>query len=357
MVAIVPESVDGKWIMSQTKFKRGIIQSRGLGDILIALPIARSYYLQGEEIHWPVCREFYGSVVNSVPWVTWYSIETDREGRFFVETPLQIFAENGVDPDEALYLYHYLNTLPEQTDPELFNILKFDQYKYQIAGVPFIDKWTLGDCIVRNITREREFAASLNLPELYCVTSLKGSSMAVNLDVGTFLDPEVAVVDVDSNITDNIFDWLGVLEGAASIVCVDSAMANLVDLMKISGPELYWIRRSPWDLTPVLGQQWTVVPTNLPIKEPQRVDPAAEAEKKQQAIASANRPPAAANQGSGSLYSHVPFETNKSKVPTSFMSAVKQPQSKPAIPQAPTPQFKQGPNSAVNLLNALHNMR
>ena len=62
-------------------FKRGIIQSRGLGDIIIALPIARHYYDQGEEVVWPVCAEFYTTVRDAVPWVTWVSIETDPAGK------------------------------------------------------------------------------------------------------------------------------------------------------------------------------------------------------------------------------------------------------------------------------------
>jgi hypothetical protein len=72
-----------------------------------------------------------------VPWVNWVSIETDAAGRFFLDRPLEVFKEWGVDADEALYLYQYLNTVPELTDPEMFNILKFDQYKYQTAGVAF----------------------------------------------------------------------------------------------------------------------------------------------------------------------------------------------------------------------------
>jgi hypothetical protein len=57
------------------------------------------------------------------------------------------------------------------------------------------------------------------------------------------------------------------------------------------------------------------VPTNLPISEPTRVDPAVAAREKQ-----ARTQPGV---GSGGLVSHVPFETNKTGFPTSFMSALK----------------------------------
>ena len=292
-----------------TGIKRGIIQSRGLGDIIIALPIARHYWEAGDEIHWPVCEEFYTSVVDSVPWVKWYSIPADAQGRFFLETPLQVFAANGVDPEEALYLYHYLNTVPERTDPEYFNILKFDQYKYQISGVAFRNKWSLSYCITRDPVREESLRSALNIGpgERYALVSLKGSNFEARIDLG-WLDPAVRIIDVDAHATDSIFDWIGLLESAEAIVCVDSAFANMTDQLTIEGPTLYWLRRSPWDLTPVLGCSWLFVPTNLPITEPTRVDPAAEAAKK-------------AGKSAAGLVSHAPYSA-AGQIPTSFMGAL-----------------------------------
>jgi hypothetical protein len=298
------------------RFKRGIIQSRGLGDIIIALPIARHYFDRGEDIIWPICEEFMGSLVTSVPWVRWIPIKTDDQGLFFLDHPVQVLRDLGVDLDESLYLYHYLNTMPEQTDPELFNILKFDQYKYWVAGVPFRDKWTLKDCIVRDPAREDALRARLKLPKRYCITHLTGSSFKVDVAV-TWLDPAVEIIRLEDHQTDNVFDWISVLEGAEALVCVDSVIANMVDQLSIEGPDLYWIRRSPWDLTPVLGSSWTIVPTNLPIAEPTRVDPAVAAEAKLSAAR------ARAAQAAGGVTSHVPFQTDPSKVPTSFMHALK----------------------------------
>ena len=227
-----------------------------------------------------------------------------------------MFAELGVDPDESLYLYQFLNTVPELTDPEMFNILKFDQYKYQTAGVPFRSKWDLASCITRDPIRESMLKDSLKLDGAYAVAHLTGSSARVEASIITWLDPAVRIVNIDDHLTDNLFDWISVLEGASAIVCLDSAVANLVDQLCITGPELYWIRRSAWDLTPVLGSAWTIVPTNLPIQEPKRVDPAAMTKEK---LARAQP----ANNGQNGLTSHVPFETDKSKVPTSFMHALR----------------------------------
>ena len=309
------------------KVLRGIIQSRGLGDIIIALPIARHYYDRGEEIVWPICREFYPSVRDHVRWINWVAIDTDPEGRFFLDRPLAVFKEWGVDADEALYLYQYLNTVPELTDAEMFNILKFDQYKYQISGVPFKKKWDLGRCIERQNSGELalrdRLSRDFDLSRPYSVLHLTGSSARVDEKIVTFLDPAVQKINVDLYLTDSVFDWIGVLERAQSIVCLDSAVANMVDQLAINAPDLYWIRRSAWDLTPVLGEAWTIVPTNLPIKEPQRVDPAAEARKKSGQTSAPQQPQQPRGSVDGGLTSHVPFSVDRTNIPTSFMHALK----------------------------------
>lgn len=307
--------------------KRGIIQSRGLGDILIALPIARYYWEQGDEIHWPICEEFLPSFKDSVPWVTWHGVPTDSKGEFFVDAPLRVFAEQGVDPASALYLYHYLNTQPQMTSPELFSVLKFDQYKYARAGVPFLRKWRLGDCIVRDPDREAKLKAALNLPLRYNVVHLQGSSYSIDVAaVRAILDPAVAIVEITQQ-TDSIFDWLGVIEGAENVVCIDSVYANLIDQLQLQGPKLHWLRRSGWDLTPVLGGDWRTIPTSLPTRDPVRVDPAVEIQRMKDRMAEAGRPqpaarPQAPAQASSGLTSHVPFKA-AGKIPTSFMHAVK----------------------------------
>lgn len=289
--------------------KRGIIQSRGLGDIVIALPIAKHYHDLGDEIVWPICQEFYSSVKDSAPWVNWVPMNTDSNGAFFLETPLRVFAEMGVDVDEALYLYQYLNVRPDLTDPELYSILKFDQYKYWVSGVPFNKKWTLRECITRDYERERRLKESLNIEGPFALSHLKGSTSEAKIDIN-WLDPAVRIINIDDHATDSIFDWLGLIDEMTAFVGLDSVFANLVDSWG-SDADLYWIRRSNWDLTPVLGQQWTIVPTSLPITEAKRADPQTQAmlmEKQRQSQTS--------------LKTTVPFQSS-TPIPTSFMNALK----------------------------------
>ena len=87
--------------------KLGIIQSRGLGDIIIALPIARYWADEGYQIYWPICEPFWGSVKETVPWVHWIPIPEDSKGDFFYTEPEKRL--KAFKCDEIICLYQALN--------------------------------------------------------------------------------------------------------------------------------------------------------------------------------------------------------------------------------------------------------
>lgn len=230
----------------------GIIQSRGLGDIIIALPIAYYYHQQGWEVHWPISKEFMPNVVNHVPWVTWHAVTTDR-GSFFYDQPMKILTDLGCE--EIIPLYQALTN--HKFHEELyFQHTKFDQYKYIRAGVPFIKKWTLSECITRDRKREQQLFSQLVKSQHYAVVHLEGSDHKAQWDPSVI--PEGWQTIEITSLTDSIFDWLQVLESADSMVMVDSVFANLVDQMNMPNDK-YFIPRSHIGLTPVLGQDWTWV--------------------------------------------------------------------------------------------------
>ena len=229
----------------------GIIQSRGLGDIVIALPIAHYYHLQGWEVHWPICKEFLPHVRQHVPWVTWYAVTTDP-GSFFYDQPMRLLQKQGCD--EILCLYQALTG--HRFHEELyFQQTKFDQYKYIKANVPFLNKWKLRECITRDLKAEQALHDRLITNPQYAVLHLEGSDHRAQFDT-TMIPNDWQTVEITPNQTDSIFNWITLLERAESIVCVDSVFANLVDQLGI-GTDRYFIPRSHIGLTPVLGQDWT----------------------------------------------------------------------------------------------------
>jgi hypothetical protein len=238
----------------------GIIQSRGLGDLIIALPIALHYREQGyDEILWPICEEFMPSMTRAVPWVTWIPLKTDVYGEFFYAK-----AEKNLkyrDCEEVVCLYQYLSNRPELSDPDLFPILKFDQYKYARAGVPFKNKGRLGECIVRDPAAEKRVFDAVVDPaaEHYIVVHLEGSDVRAEFDFSEWEDNGRQIVEIRPGVTDCAFDWLGVIEGAETLFLIDSCFANMVDGLDLHRDK-WFIRRSKMDLTPVLLSDWQYFP-------------------------------------------------------------------------------------------------
>jgi len=333
--------------------KLGIIQSRGLGDIVIALPIAWQYHQEGYAIYWPICEEFIPSFRDTVPWVTWLPVPTDPYGKFFLETPLSLLADRGITAeDDLLYLYQFLSSVPERTDPDLFAMMKFDQYKYAVTGVPFSCKWELAQCITRDRAREQQLYDRVVTQDRYMVYQGRASDVAYDIDLSP-IDPAVQLIEI-TELTDSIFDWLKIIEGAETCILVDSVFANLIDQLKIcTDADLYFMRK--WnrkvDGNPVLLGDWSYISVSAPPGvQIQSIAEVAGAVAKDPAV---NRvqPANSANAGQGHSQTYTPFGATKGGVPTSFLGATKQAQQSPNPQTGPTPAKK--PNSAQHLLSGL----
>jgi len=243
--------MDGQLLMS----KLGILQSRGLGDLVIGLPIAKYYADQGNEIYWPICEPFWSSVRDVAPWVNWIPIPVDSRGDFFYSEPMKRLKALGVT--ETICLYQSLNAVPELAQVPYFQIQHFDEFKYTKAGVPFLNKWKLDECITRNPARETALYDRVVKNKNYIVTHTEGSSFKCEPDLSN-VPADWQVINITEGITDCVFDWLKVIEGAQAVICLDSVFSNIVDQLKID-VDKYWIPRSHIHQTPVLGMDWTIL--------------------------------------------------------------------------------------------------
>jgi hypothetical protein len=235
----------------------GIIQSAGLGDIVIALPIARHYYEQGREILWPVRADFLPSFRDTVPWIRWLPVPFDPGGDYLYDGPLRCLRDAGCD--QWICLYQVLSSHPELSNVPWFQTQKFDEFKYTRAAVPFSRKWTLGEtCLTRSPERERALAAKLN-PEgrPYFLVHLTSSNYRAQLQLDN-IPADWLAIDMTPE-TDCVFDWLSLMEGARMLVMIDSVFANIADQLLLPVTK-YWVPRSPIFLTPVLGAAWTILP-------------------------------------------------------------------------------------------------
>ena len=235
-----------------SKKRLGIIQSRGLGDLVIGLPIARWYADQGYEIYWPVESSFVADMWAGAPWVNWISVPYDPPGRYFYEVPMELLSDMGIT--DTLPLYQHL-TNQKFNEEKYFQYTSFDQYKYIRAGVPFLEKWNLARCITRNPEREQRLKSLVVQNPNYVVAHLEGSSAKATFDT-SIVPQDWQLVEIKPTPGYTLWDWLGVIEGAQSIICIDSVYANLIDQLKL-GTDRYFIARSHIGLTPVHGLDWT----------------------------------------------------------------------------------------------------
>ncbi len=92
----------------------GLIQTRGLGDIVIAAPIAQYYIDRGHEVFWPVDHYFYPSVEAAFPEINFIQLDKSLTASgsrgYFLDEPLHQLQMRHCDP--IIPLYSYLSGLP-----------------------------------------------------------------------------------------------------------------------------------------------------------------------------------------------------------------------------------------------------
>lgn len=239
--------------MNKQLKKLGLIQTRGLGDIIIALPIALNYHEQGYHVHWPVVDAWVEQLAAVAPWVKWIPIKPDH-GPFFYDTPMERL--KNFKCDEIVCLYQALTGHPEFSNEPWFQHTSFDRYKYIKAGMPFKDKLRLAECITRDHIREQALYNEIlgdTDTRPYVITHLNSSQQTVQYDPAIIPEGWRTI-----NISDTgyIFDWLKIIESAEVLIMTDSVFANLVDGMEIQGPERYFIPQNHIQLTPTLLGNW-----------------------------------------------------------------------------------------------------
>ena len=152
--------------------KIGLIQMQRFGDLVIALPIAAWFIRQGHEVYWPVFEPYHAAIQAAAPAVNFLPIsaaESADKGELLYDLPLARLRALGCAV--ILPLYSVLGK-GDFFDETLKNSLKFDEYKYAYAGVPFAEKWALS--LVRDPAREQALYDSLDITRPYICVHRQG---------------------------------------------------------------------------------------------------------------------------------------------------------------------------------------
>ena len=235
--------------------KLGIIQTRGLGDIVIAVPIAMYYIERGCEVYWPIDSEFISSFEYAFPKINFIPIDISLTGNstaeYFYHAPLEEL--NKKDCKSIFCLYSHLSGF-DLGHKRLQESLSFDAYKYAVANVPFQEKWNFNPH--RNPVREADLFKNLQLEpnEPYIVIQDQGSNFTANLD--ELVREEGIRIVKTTPISNNIFDWLGVFECSKSIYAVDSVYVNIIEQLKLKNDKHIYLR-SACPFTPTLITNWS----------------------------------------------------------------------------------------------------
>jgi hypothetical protein len=237
--------------------KIGLIQTRGIGDIIIALPIAQYLIRAGHEVYWPIDSRFMTSFQPAAPEIHWLAVEHPAPQQspggplsYFLDDPLSQLRAAGCDAIHLLY--SFLSDSPVAR-PDLRAHLKFDEYKYAVAGVPFAEKWHLR--LRRDREREQQLFARVAPSGQYVAAHLEGSNAALPPAAVSAFTRDLPLVRI-SALTDNVFDWLTVIERAAALIMIDSCYSNLAEQLGI-GTRKHLVLRSPALITPVYRNGWS----------------------------------------------------------------------------------------------------
>lgn len=202
-----------------------IIQPGKIGDIIICLPIANYFAQKGYSVIWPIPKYCFNMFADAVDYVSFLELKSGHKA--YVKESLNVAEENKT---EVLNLSFGFPGMEKEWHKWRSTPYHFDEYKYKIANVPFEQKWNLK--IKRSTDREQKLFNSLEIKESYLVYQNKSSDTSLNM---SWLDSENNLRKIPiEQLTDNVFDWITVLEKAEKLVLIDSCFVNLVDQLKIA---------------------------------------------------------------------------------------------------------------------------
>lgn len=242
------------------------LQPARLGDIIICLPLVKYLLNQKKKkVIWPIWESYYVQVAPLVKHYTGLQLWPIVNGLDDIDYIQRMFEKDGYV--ETINTAAWFNN-NHDISHEFSNYEngRFDQFKYEKADVPFEEKWKLD--IKRNKEREESLKNQIIdqfTGKPYIAYHLHGSGIggvqpSFNIYEQRKRYPQYDHIEV-CPITKSVFDWLGILENAQQIVCVDSCVANLIEQLNWNHPKIF-ITRSEEKLTPTLRNNWHIIEGN-----------------------------------------------------------------------------------------------
>lgn len=153
---------------------------------------------------------------------------------------------------------HY-DTIKKIWDVDFESGIPSEYQFYKIAGVPFEKKWE-SFYVERDVKGEEALEANIKLPERYVFVHDDGRYPIDDARIDSTLQKFRA----GPGLTDNLFDFRGVIERAEEVHVIDSSFMFLVDCLPYDhSKQRLFVHRyarpnATWNL-PVLKKPWTIL--------------------------------------------------------------------------------------------------
>jgi hypothetical protein len=224
----------------------GIIQPGRIGDIVIMLPIAKWYSDRGHNIIWPIASEYLDNFIGYVDYVKFFPISFDcnEARRCCIEQNCNTIVDTSFcmeGGNVSNEIYYKTNNIP------------FDEVKYNLANVPFSEKWNL--CITRDTVAEQNLFNNLVKTD-YIVKHLQSSDTYKDIDIPNPNDYQVIEITPK---TKSIFDWLTIIENAKQLFLFDSCIANMVEQLNVKTKKTYIQKRTSFVENPTIKNFCNVI--------------------------------------------------------------------------------------------------
>jgi hypothetical protein len=225
-----------------------IILPGKIGDIIICLPIAKYYADKGYEVIWPVWSYLIDNFIEYIDYVRFIPVGF----QFGVTESLRLANNNNWEILDLSFTnqdcWNNENTKNFQAQTK-----SFDEYRYELAGVTFSEKWNLS--YKRFPNKEESIFKSLQIKEKFSLAHLEGSDSRAKINFNNPLN--IPIIPIKP-ITKSVFDWTFSLGRADYLIMYDSCFANLVEQLNLPNKK-FFIKRSPPKATPILKNLWTLL--------------------------------------------------------------------------------------------------
>jgi len=223
----------------------GIIQPGRIGDVIICLPIAKWYSDRGYIVVWPVIEYIEKQMKGYIDYVHFVPI-ADLD----CSKVRNIVYRNCNTVIDLAFSFPQSTPYNDKIYAENIINKSFDEIKYEIAAVPFSEKWNLE--FIRNSEAENKLFDELSPSGQYTLAHLDGSNQSCSL--GSVRNAAIIVTP----LTSSIFDWCKMIEQADEIIAIDSCFANLVEQSGLNMKPKKLIKRTP-DIRPIYRNNWEFV--------------------------------------------------------------------------------------------------